>query len=204
MVTLEALLLAGSNPVANASISFFYSLGSTSAKQILIGSALTNSSGIASIQFTPTSSGIYTFTASFAGTDIYLGSMSMVMYDTNNPSKSTTIKCILIDSEINGNLSSSNGTPLSNQSIAIYLDGVLVATVTTDMMGNFSYTYSKPLTQSSTVSFSSTQNYLGSSDTFGGVGGGGIEKVFSLQELIGILIVSALAAVVATLLKRNK
>ncbi len=144
-VNLIGTLTANSNPVSGATINFYVN-GSS------VGSAPTNSSGVATFAYTiPTTltSGTYTINATYAGNGTY---------QLSNGTGNLTVNLIqtqLIVSNVTGTIGTSvnligtltaNSNPVSGATINFYVNNNLVGSAVTNTNGVATYAYTIPNT----------------------------------------------------------
>jgi len=138
---------ANGTPVPDQSVSF--QIGGAT-----IGSTLTNSQGIASISYTPTSAGTYTVLASLTYTPAVSSSTSFTVTASSTSKKTTTIvwpslslqsskSSIMLGSGISltATAAFSNGTPASGYGVAFFVNGTQVGEATTSTSGQVTVLY---------------------------------------------------------------
>jgi adhesin/invasin len=144
-VNLTAILTDNSgNPIQNAPINFYYKLTSASS-YTSAGSALTDTTGTASVQLMVQAPDSYNFEATFTGTSTFSPSQAVVTYDTTATQQSSSLTVSVSPTsvpgvyDVSGTLES-QGAPVPNATINFTVNGQAVGSLTTNNTGQYSGT----------------------------------------------------------------
>ena len=132
-VTLSAQYTHGSLPVQGETVSFYN--GST-----LLGTGTTDSDGVATYSYTPSSTGLYEFKAVLDNTvsNVVSKQVSLIPTEVSIDGKSWAY----VDDTVNitGVLLDYHETPLSSKTVKLLDNGTVLATTTTNSSGEYSFT----------------------------------------------------------------
>ena len=132
-VTLSARYTVGSLPVQSETISFYN--GST-----LLGTASTNSDGVATYSYTPSSTGLCEFKAVLDNTvsNVVSKQVSLIPTDVSITGRSWAYVDDTVT--VTGVLSDYNENPLSSKTVKLLDNGTVLDTTTTNSNGEYSFT----------------------------------------------------------------
>jgi hypothetical protein len=168
-VQLNAILSDSSGPLEGETVDFYYGL-STASSLTSGGSAVTSSTGTASVTLS-LATGVYNLEAAFAGTTLYAASQVEISFDVTSQAQTQLTESVTTPTPAgtataSGTLTA-NGSPLADEPVTVTLNSTLLATLTTDSTGAFSYelTSLSPGSYKLTVAFAGTAAYLPASQT---------------------------------------
>ena len=132
-VSLSARYTHGSLPVQGETISFYN--GST-----LLGTGTTDSDGVATYSYTPSSTGLYEFKTVLDNTVSNVVSKQISLIPTNVSINSRSWAYVDDTVNITGVLTDYNETPLTGKTVKLLDNGTVLDTTTTNSNGEYSFT----------------------------------------------------------------